>query len=375
MAKSGSLRLRNAALVLGALVLVAALAWQLVGGAVGLAESRLPAFPEWPAPVRDLTSGGTGEIYFESYSPYDFDILLRKDPLPVPTTGLGTLILPKNAGATARVPAVIVVHGSGGITPGREMRIGQTLADAGFAAFVLDYYQPRGITKDTDYMAKVMAVTEFDAATDAYAALRVLSTHPAIDGTRVGMMGFSYGGMAVRIAMDERVRERVAPDHPGFAAFVDNYGPCFQDWGTTRVNGSPLLSLRGTEDASNDLEACKARESALRKLGTPVDARIYEGAGHAWESSTPRRLFADSPFVAGCTIRYDEEGHSFMGETPIVDGDADDSRAERVVMRLASGGPMAACVGSGYVIGRDDETRAEATAAFLGFFGHTLIGS
>ena len=65
----------------------------------------------------------------------------------------------------------------------------------------------------------------------------------------------------------------------------------------------------------------------------------------------------------------------YGGETPIVDGDADDARAERLVMRLASGGPMAACVGSGYVIGRDDETRAEATAAFLGFFGHTLIGS
>ena len=37
------------------------------------------------------------------------------------------------------------------------------------------------------------------------------------------------------------------------------------------------------------------------------------------------------------------------------------SRAERVVMRLSSGGPMASCVHSGYVIGRDDETRAKAT--------------
>ena len=373
MPRAASSILRTVALVFLGFVVVGVIAWQLAGGAVGIAESQLPPFPDWPEPVSSLAEGDVGEIYYPSWSPYDFDILLRQDPLPVPTTGLGTLILPEGASASAPVPAVILVHGSGGISPGREMRIGQTLADQGIAAFVIDYYKPRGITKDTDYMAKVMAATEFDAATDAYAALNVLSTHPAVDGDRIGIMGFSYGGMAVRIAMDERVRERVAGHHPGFAAFVDTYGPCFQDWGTTRVNGAPLLTLRGTEDNSNELPACAAREAELRALGVDVDARIYEGAGHAWEAATPRRLFEDSPYVAGCTIRYDENGHSFNGEVPIVDGRADESRAMRVVGRLSSGTKMASCVGSGYVIGRDDETRAKATAAFLEFFDRVLV--
>ena len=357
---------------IASIVIVSSIAWFAVGGAVGIAESQLPEFPDWPAPQGDLSAGGEGDFHFATWSPYDFDILLRRRPLPVRTTGLGTLVLPDGVSAEAPVPAVVLVHGSGGITPGREMRIARTLAEAGIAGFVIDYYRPRGITTETPYMSKVMAVTEFDAATDAYAALRLLSTHPAIDGTRIGMIGFSYGGMAVRIAMDERVREAVAPAHPGFAAFVDVYGPCFQDWGTKRVNGAPLLTLRGTEDASNDLAACGEREAALRSLGVEVDARVYEGAGHAWEADTPRRLFEESPYVAGCTIEYDEQGHSWIEGVPIVDGDPDDTRAERVVMRLSSGGPMAACVHSGYLIGRDDETRAKATAAFLGFFAKTL---
>ena len=361
-------------MVVVGLLIMGAIGWQLMGGAVGIAESQLPAFPDWPAPVTNLSEGDTGEIYYPTWSPYDFDILLRADPLPVPTTGLGTLILPEGASTAAPVPAVILVHGSGGISPGREMRVGQTLADAGIAAFVIDYYKPRGITKDTDYMAKVMAATEFDAATDAYAALAVLATHPAIVSDRIGMMGFSYGGMAVRIAMDERIRERVAEHHPGFAAFVDTYGPCFQNWGTTRVNGAPLLTLRGTEDKSNELPACLAREAELRALGVEVDARVYEGAGHAWEAATPRKLFEDSPYVAGCTITYDENGHSFIGDVEIVDGAPGDTRAERVVMRLSSGGPMTSCVGYGYVIGRDDETRAKATQAFLEFFDRVLLG-
>ena len=368
MSAKGKSIVRRGLVAIGALAAVGYVVWRGLGGAVGMAESSLPAFPDWPPPIADLSQGGDGEFYFASYSPYDFDILLRKRPLPVPTTGFGTLILPDGAAPEAPAPAVVLVHGSGGISPGREMRVGQTLANAGIAAFVIDYYAPRGITQESHYMAKVLAVTEFDAATDALAALSLLSTHPAIDPTRIGMMGFSYGGMAVRIAMDERVRAAVLPHHPGFAAFVDNYGPCFQDWGTRHVNGAPLLTLRGTEDRSNDLSACAQREADLSALGVAVDARIYEGAGHAWENATPRRLFEDSPFVAGCTIQYDEQGHSFIDNVPIVTGEPDDSRAERVVMRLSSGGPMADCVGSGYVVGRDDETRGKATRAFLVFF-------
>lgn len=347
---------------------IGAAAWWMIGGAVGIVESQLPSFPDWPEPATQLSESDADEIFFASHSPYDFDILLRANPMAVPTTGIGTLILPRGASSGSPVPAVVLVHGSGGISPGREMEAGQALADAGIAAFVIDYYSPRGVNAKTDYMAKVLAVTEFDAVADAYGALRILSTHPALDASRMGVMGFSYGGMAVRLAMDERVRKALLPEHPGFAAFADAYGPCFQDWGTTSVNGAPLLTQRGTEDRSNDLAACAEREADLAALGVAVDARIYEGAGHAWEAETPRQLFEDSPYVAGCTIWYDAKGHSFLGDTPIVTGPVSDSRAERVVQRLASGGPMADCVGSGYLIGRDDATRAKAQAVYLEFF-------
>jgi dienelactone hydrolase len=352
-------------------VALLALVWWLVGGIAGVVASRLPDFPDWPPPVQVLEAESVGEIYFSSWSPYDFDILLNARPLPVPTTGRGTLLLPDGASAQDPVPAVVLLHGSGGISPGREREAARTLAEAGYAAFVIDYYAPRGIGPESDYMAKVLAVTEFDAVADAYGALRVLSTHPAIDGDRVGLMGFSYGGMAVRIAMDERARRALAPDHPGFRSFVDVYGPCFQDWGTRETNGSPLLTLRGTRDASNDLAACAEREEGLRRLGVEVEAKIYEGAGHAWEVEKPRAL-EPSPYVAGCTVRYDERGHSFVSDTPIVSGEPDDTRAERVLQRIASGRPMTECVHEGYVIGRDDETRARASRDWLDYLARTL---
>ena len=158
MAMRVSSVLKYLGLGVSALAALGALAWFAVGGAVGIAESSRPAFPDWPEPRVMLGYADEGELYFATNSPYDFDILLRQKPLPVPTTGVGTLILPPNASASDPVPAVVLVHGSGGIKPGREMRAGQTLADAGIAAFVIDYYGPRSLTSESDYLAKVLAV-------------------------------------------------------------------------------------------------------------------------------------------------------------------------------------------------------------------------
>ena len=81
-------------MIVGQLPWAIPLAWWSVGGAVGLAESRLPDFPDWPAPATALAADAEGEIYFQSFSPYDFDILLRARPLPVPTTGRAALVDP-----------------------------------------------------------------------------------------------------------------------------------------------------------------------------------------------------------------------------------------------------------------------------------------
>lgn len=360
-------------LLLGAFVLLALLyaGFRWIGGAAGLVEASLPAFPDFPAPVA-LAADSAGEIFFETSTPYDFDVILRDMGSALPTTGRGTLFLPEGASAERPVPGMVLLHGSGGIKPGREMEYGQMLAADGYAAFVVDYYGPRGVTSETPYLLKVIAVTEFDVIADAYAALALLASHPAIDGGRIGVAGYSYGGMATRFAMDERIREVLAPDHSGFAAFVDFYGPCFQNLGTEKTNGSPLLTLRGTEDASNDLEACARREAELRALGVGVEAHVYEGAGHAWESTARRELHEDSPYIAGCEVVYDANGRSSVNGRGIVDVPPATPRAERVAIRMASGDAMAGCVRSGYVIGGDPPVKAKSDAALRGFLARTL---
>jgi dienelactone hydrolase len=361
--------------VVAGLMTVAVLWYVWIGGAAGLVKAAIPVFPELPTPDERLAEDASGTIYFPSATPVDFDVLLGDFEQATPTTGMGTLMLPDGASSNEPVAAMIILPGSGGITPGREMDYGRLLADNGIATFVVDFYTPRGVTDEINYMLKVISVTEFDVITDAYSALNHLATHPAIDSHRIGLMGFSYGGMATRFAMDERLRNVLAPELPGFATFVDFYGPCFQKLGTARTNSMPLLTLRGTEDASNDLEACAKREAELEQVGVEVETHVYQGAGHAWEASVPRALRKDAPYVAGCEIEYDEEGHSRLGDEYIVNVPVETSREERIAIRLASGGVMRDCVKYGYIIGLDDATKTQGKKDLLAFLNRTLEAS
>ncbi len=73
---------------------------------------------------------------------------------------------------------MVILHGSGGISPGREHEYAKLLKENGIAAVAVDYYQPRGVTEDTNYMMKVNAVTEFDVITDTYSVYKLLQSSP-----------------------------------------------------------------------------------------------------------------------------------------------------------------------------------------------------
>ena len=185
-------------------------------------------------------------------------------------------------------------------------------------------------------------------------------------------MGFSYGGMATRLAMDDRIRQAITPEHQGFAAHIDVYGPCFQILGTTKTNGAPLLTLRGTKDASNDLEACAAREAELSALGVSVETEVYEGAGHAWENDAPEAMKESAPYVVGCEWHYDTDGNALMNGERLTSYALDASRAARIAARLSSGAQLADCVRYGYVVGRNEAVRSAAYERVLGFLDRHL---
>lgn len=332
-----------------------------------LVAYTLPEFPDWPAPQSTLSEQDSGRIYFATSSPYDLEVILADMPAARPTTGLGYLSYPETAGADAPVPAMVIMPGSGGISPGREHEYARWFKEHGIAAFVIEYYAPRGFDQQSNYMIRTSAVTEFDLIADAYAALKLLGSSPLIDPSSIGVIGFSYGGMAARLAMDRRIRDALAPEVPPFALHIDVYGPCFQDLQSPALTGAPLLTLRGTEDASNELPACERRERHLRELGADVTAQVYEGVGHAWEVETPRFFSEESPYLSGCEVVYDSAGRPLLNGEPLNDYAMQASHATKVAARFSSNLRFKDCVGYGYIVGRDEAARQRGYADILSF--------
>jgi len=204
-------------------------------------ELPLPPFPNYPSPATKLTAESEGVIYYPIKSPYDFSRVLKGYDALTSDTGKGVLVLPEGARAETPVPAIVIMHGSGGIKEGREMDYAELFAANGIASLVIDYYAPRGVTEQTPYVMKTMIATEVDVMSDAYSALKILGTHPAIDATRIGVTGYSYGGMGTRYVLDDRLKNIMAPEVPPFALHMDIYGPCHQTLGVR----SRATSLRG----------------------------------------------------------------------------------------------------------------------------------
>ena len=231
--------------------------------------------------VRDLADGRTGKIYFESVTPTSYFQLARRQATQQ-TVIFGTLRLPK--GATGPVPAMVIAHGSAGVSHDREFWWADHLSDIGVAAFVVDSFTPRNI-KDTATDQSQLATAANVA--DALAALRLLATHPRLDRQRIGVIGFSKGGQVALYTALEPYRRAVIEDQTRFAAHVPLYPYC-SDWQVSeQITGAPLLILLGGRDDYTPAAPCRDYAQWFKSKGADADVIVYANAYHDFDSLRP----------------------------------------------------------------------------------------
>jgi dienelactone hydrolase len=133
----------------------------------------------------------------------------------------------------------------------------------------------------------------------AAAALKWLAEQPSVDAQRLGVMGFSWGGMIALITASELAQEKLGNDIPkpaAFAPFYPNCTPLARNWlipqnplhnAHTRMSATPMLIQVGTRDENEDAErSCSAFVAtwpAAARVHTTV--RYVEGATHAFDAS------------------------------------------------------------------------------------------
>ena len=230
-------------------------------------------------PAVSLAQIARVEVYpIHSVTMSDQDFLNgRKDGKPVLLAG--ALRIPRPG--TDKLPAVVLLHGSGGV--GTNVVDWESELNAmGVATFVLDAFTGRGIVQTSTDQASLgrLAMTY-----DAYRALEVLEKHSRIDPQRIAVMGFSRGGQAALYSSVKRFQKMHGPaSGRDFAAYIPFYASC----GTTfvaddEVSPHPIRMFHGAADNYVPVAPCRGYVERLKAKGANVTLTEYAGAYHVFD--------------------------------------------------------------------------------------------
>jgi len=181
--------------------------------------------------------------------------------------------------------AVLIVHGSGGIDTRGELHT-KSLNAAGFVTLEIDLWAARGWMGAS--FGRPPGVPE--TLPDAFAALSFLADLEGVDADRIGIVGFSWGGVVSMLSRSATYLNNLSGGHQ-FAANVAFYPVC---WVYNKVSGyelnavatQPLLILTGELDDYDTPTSCLEWQASLNEPDQGnVEIVVYPRSYHGFNTS------------------------------------------------------------------------------------------
>jgi dienelactone hydrolase len=206
-----------------------------------------------------------------------------------------------------RLPAVVLMHGAGGISAFVNDWI-PVLNSLGIATFLVDSFTGRGLTSVVNDQAQLGRLVQ---VLDSFRALELIVKHPRIDPGRIAAMGFSRGAQGVLYASVKRFQKMHSTGAVAFAAHIPFYPTCnttFID--DENVTDAPIRIFHGTADDYVPVAPCRSYVERLRKAGKNVELTEYPGAYHVFDGvqfRTPLKL-PDAVMTRNCRLEEIADG-------------------------------------------------------------------
>ena len=211
---------------------------------------------------------------------------LNGDKGDKPVILAGELRLPQ--AQAAKFPAIVLVHGSGGVNGGADMWI-HRLNQAGIATFVLDTFSGRGIVSTVQDQTQLHSLAMM---VDTYKALDLLAKHPRIDASKISVIGFSKGAVASIFSASTRFQKMYGTDAK-FASHIGLYTPCnMRFMGDTTLTGAPMRFFHGTSDDYVSVVPCRSFVEEIKQKGVDVALTEYADTQHGYDNPLIPELVA-----------------------------------------------------------------------------------
>ena len=192
-------------------------------------------------------------------------------------------------------PAVVLMHGCAGVSESNH-EWSRWFRDQGYVALLVDSWGPRRVGASCS--PSLPDVPNTDRFDDAVGALRYLQAKPYVDPARIGVIGWSNGGVfalsLVNAPSLERARLRgVVVPELGFRASIAFYpGGCYSLVDELVIR--PLLVMIGDADDWTDPGPCVAMVEAMRRRGADARIVLYPRAYHYFDViGQPRTYLAE----------------------------------------------------------------------------------
>ncbi|MFZ9014791.1 MAG: dienelactone hydrolase family protein [Alphaproteobacteria bacterium] len=285
------------------------------------------------------------------------DIISGKQPKPFTITG--KLFVPGECDAAKKLPAVIIQHGSGMPSGDWYTKLPEALNKSGIVALVPDSHSARGITGTGKNQAQL---SKADRLYDTFSAFNFLETVPCVDTARVGVTGYSFGGI---IAMDsvETVLANKLANGKSYKASMPVYPSCQATFKNTSSTKTKVHVLVGELDDYTPAKYCFDAVKFKKQRGWNIDLTVLEGAHHGFiRTSGPKS--SQSWTFGGCgPIEIDEEGYETSKEYGFSSRDGWKNLIKKAVKT---------CAKRGVTVGGSNKT-AKATLEYtVKFFSENL---
>jgi len=171
--------------------------------------------------------------------------------------------------ATAGSPAILVLHGAGGVDSGNRYvgQLAKAVSDHGCHTFILEYFDRTGTIYATEPIIRSHYEEWLETIGDAVTF--IIEEQGAIE--RLGTFGYSLGGyLAVAHASrDERI-----------GAVVELAGGIDPTVAASVARLPPLLIVHGRDDHRVPFKRAEELERFVRQLGSPVETEYLSNEQH-----------------------------------------------------------------------------------------------
>jgi dienelactone hydrolase len=221
--------------------------------------------------------------------------------LRLPETGAGAL------------PAVLVLHTSAGSSGDRiSLHYIERLNRAGIATLRISMFAD----------SRTLPRSTRDVLPHAFGSLLHLAQRARIDPRRIGVLGFSYGGVMSLVMASEEIVQEYAGGEARFAAHLAVYPICSAHLqilaGKNKVygastyqkgTGAPVHILAGELDTYDEPDSCPKFVAALPEgVREHFGATVYPGAHHVFDEPGANRQHRERIARHGVAIiRYNAE--------------------------------------------------------------------